>query len=50
MIAESEVDVIQVLQLGFGSCKLALQAPSSSHIKEPKVRKKKPKKKKKPTN
>jgi ATP phosphoribosyltransferase len=37
IVAESEVDVDVIMKLGFGKCKLALQAPVCDNIKDPKV-------------
>ena len=37
MIFESQVEVTEVASLGFGQCKLGLQAPISAHIKDPMV-------------
>ncbi|XP_004346675.2 ATP phosphoribosyltransferase [Capsaspora owczarzaki ATCC 30864] len=36
MVQESNVDVQELLQLGFGKCKLCVQAPIKSNIKNPK--------------
>lgn len=38
MIEESDVTVKTVCPLGFGTCRLALQAPVANHITDPKVR------------
>ena len=36
VVAEAQVDVDNLLDLGFGKCKLALQAPSTSNYTDPK--------------
>merc|ERR1712195_90048 len=37
IVAESEMDVDVIMKLGFGKCKLALQAPVCENITDPKV-------------